>query len=87
MKQPFFDQALIDIFSKLNKNCFYFLDKFHPDFFLSLCIVLDAPVFLVFPDIVFNTILKYLSDLVEDDSVVFVPPVDIRDDSPAGFIS
>ena len=87
MKQPFFAQALIDVFSKLNKNHFYFLDKFHPDFFLSLCIVLDTPVFLVFPDIVFNTVLKYLSGLIEDDGVVFVPPVGGGGGSPAGFLS
>ena len=84
MKQSLFAQKLVALFSKLDINKSYILDGFHLDFFLSLYRAIDVPVFILLPDNLFDTILKYLSVLQEDRLVVFVPPV--ASGGPAGFV-
>ena len=85
MKQSLFAQKLVALFSKLDINKSYILDGFHLDFFLSLYRAIDVPVFILLPDNLFDTILKYLSVLHEDHLVAFIPPVVAG--GPSGFVS
>ena len=75
MKQSFFVQRLVGVFSKLNINHPYVLDSFHLDFFLSLYRAIDVPVFVLLPDFLFDDALKYLESLQKDNGVIFVPPI------------
>ena len=87
MKQSLFSKKLASIFSKLDVNNSYILDGFHLDFFLSLYHSLRVPVFILLPDNLFDLVLKHLSVLHENCSVVFIPPYVDRGDGPAGFFS
>ena len=84
MKQSPFSQQLDNLLSKLDLNHSYSLDGFHLDFFLSLYRALRVPAFILFPDTYFNNIIKFLSVLLEDRKVVFVPP-SFKESGPEGF--
>ena len=72
------------LFSKLVLNKPYILDGFHLDFFLSLYHALSVPTFVLLPDSVFAGAVKYLSVLMEDRRVAFIPPGDGGDGGDEG---
>ena len=71
MKQSVFYKNLNRLFSRLDRGRPYVLDGFHPDFFLSIYRSVNCPTMLVLPDRVFDSSLKYLSCLLENEHVVF----------------
>jgi hypothetical protein len=76
--------SLVSSFSKQNSLV---IDGFHPDFLLPLLRVLNCPVIITTPNKYFGIIVKHLSSLWDDRSVVFVSDQNTVKRAPCGFLS
>ena len=80
-------QKITSLVSSFSKHDSLLIEGFHPDFFLPLIRNLNCRVIITVPDDYFGIIVKYLSSLWDDGSVVFVSDQNTIKRVPSGFLS
>lgn len=87
MKHPPLFQKINSLVSSFSKHNSLVINGFHPDFLLPLLRILNCPVIITTPNKYFGIIVKHLSSLWDDGSVVFVSDQNTVKRAPSGFLS